>query len=126
MKLQLSARKMCPIIHLNLIFAALKKFEMFKALCLMTISFNTRVIKKFQWLKIIVSYLLIFIDATGRATWLYFKNIFHGDAAEEKYNALKPVLDEFAVGKTACIVNHGVTGLKIVLIWFFRLISFLT
>lgn len=67
-------------------------------------------IKKFQWSKVIVSNLLIFIDSTGRATWLYFKNIFHGDAAEEKYNALKPVLDEFIVEKTACIVNHGVTG----------------
>lgn len=35
--------------------------------------------------------------------------MFHGAASDEKFNALKPILDSFVAGGISCVLNHGTT-----------------
>lgn len=49
----------------------------------------------------------------GQLLWLYFENIYHGDESEKKFDNLKPYLNDFLSGKSVCIFNHGVTGIKL-------------
>lgn len=40
---------------------------------------------------------------------LYFNNVFHGAASDEKFNDVMPILDSFIAGGVSCVLNHGTT-----------------
>lgn len=42
--------------------------------------------------------------------WLYFDQIHHGTSNDGKFETIKPYLNAFVNGQTACVFNHGTTG----------------
>lgn len=42
--------------------------------------------------------------------WLYFDHIHHETSNDGKFETIKPYLNAFVNGQTACVFNHGTTG----------------